>query len=132
MVEISRITDAPVVSTGKPYSQACRVGDLVFVSGQIALDSDTCEPESGGFEAQVRRVFENLGVVLRHAGADLDTVVKTTCFLVDLANVDVFNSVYREYFDADNLPARSTFQVAGLSPGIEVEIEAVAAIASPR
>ena len=129
-MELNRINSAPIPATGNPYSQATRFGDLVFVSGQVAFDGATSAPLEGGFEIQARRVFENLKAVLEHAGASLETVLKTTCFLVDMTDAPVFNTIYREYFPVEQ-PARSTFQVAALSPGLLVEVEAIA-VASPR
>jgi 2-iminobutanoate/2-iminopropanoate deaminase len=122
---LERVNSAPIPATGNPYSQATRFGELVFVSGQVAFDAERKEALEGGFEVQARRVFENLRAVLECAGASMDSVLKTTCFLTDMADAPVFNQLYREYFPAD-LPARSTFQVAGLSPGLLVEVEAVA------
>jgi 2-iminobutanoate/2-iminopropanoate deaminase len=128
-VNVEHINSAPIPSTGKPYSQATRFGDLVFVSGQVAIDEATSVALDGGFEVQARNVFENLKSVLEHAGASLETVLKTTCFLADMRDAPTFNAIYREYFPSDQ-PARSTFQVASLSPGLLVEVEAVAAVSS--
>jgi len=116
-----------VPSTGKPYSQAIAYGGLLFVSGQIAWDPAAGRAIDGGFEAQVRRVLDNLQAILEAGGTSLQNVLKTTCFLADLGDAPAFNRVYREYFPVDP-PARSTFQVAGLSPGVLVEIEAIAAL----
>ena len=123
--KVVHINSAPVPSTGNPYSQATRFNDLVFASGQVAWDGELGRALEGDFETQARRVLENLKSVLETAGASLQTVLKTTCFLCDMADARVFNAIYREYFPASQ-PARSTFQVAGLSPGFLVEVEAVA------
>jgi 2-iminobutanoate/2-iminopropanoate deaminase len=122
--ELVRVNSAPVASTGNPYSQATRIGGLVFVSGQVAFDAER-QQAIDGFDAQTRKVLDNLRAVLEEAGASMDSVVKTTCFLCDMKDAAAFNAVYREYFP-ENRPARSTFQVAGLSPGFLVEVEAVA------
>jgi 2-iminobutanoate/2-iminopropanoate deaminase len=109
-----------------PYSQAVRVGDLVFCSGQIPLD-----PESGAFvgegdvRAQTRRVMDNLQAVLEAAGSSLGRVVRTTIFLADLGDFAVVNEVYGGYFPAAP-PARATVQVAALPRGARVEIDAIA------
>jgi 2-iminobutanoate/2-iminopropanoate deaminase len=107
-----------------PYSQAIRAGDFVYTSGQIGL-----EPESGklveGIDAQTRQVLANLRAVLAAAGASFEQVVKTTIFLVDMADFQVVNTLYAAEFVADP-PARSTVQVAGLPRKALVEIEVVA------
>ncbi len=107
-----------------PYSQAVRAGDFVFTSGQIGL-----EPETGklveGLEAQTRQVLSNLRAVLAAAGASFEQVVKTTIFLVDMADFQAVNTLYAAEFGA-NPPARSTVQVAALPRKALVEIEMVA------
>ena len=108
-----------------PYSQAIRVGNLVFTAGQIALDPDTGKLIEGGIAAQTERVMENLKAVLEAAGSSLDRVVKTTCFLADLDTFAEFNAVYGSYFTA-NPPARSTVQASRLPAGALVEVECVA------
>jgi 2-iminobutanoate/2-iminopropanoate deaminase len=108
-----------------PYSQAIRAGDFVFCSGQIPLDPQSGEMVSGGIAAQARQVMNNLAAVLKAAGCDFSTVVKTTIFLADLKDFSVVNEVYGEYFKGDQ-PARATIQVAALPRGSLVEIEAVA------
>jgi 2-iminobutanoate/2-iminopropanoate deaminase len=108
-----------------PYSQAIRAGEFVFCSGQIPLDSQSGEMVSGGIAAQARQVMNNLAAVLKAAGCDFSTVVKTTIFLADLKDFTVVNDVYGEYFKGDP-PARATIQVAALPRGSLIEIEAVA------
>src|SRR5262245_22821972 len=108
-----------------PYSQAVRAGNLLFLSGQIPIDPDGGELVSGGIEAQTRRVLDNLSAVLEAAGASLSDVVKTTVFLVDLADFSAFNQTYAGYFTAEP-PARATVQVAALPKGARVEVEAIA------
>ena len=107
-----------------PYSQAIRVGDYVFTSGQIGL-----EPATGklaeGIEAQTRQVLANLKAVLDAAGLSLEHVVKTTIFLVDMADFQVVNTLYATEFAVDP-PARSTVQVTALPRKASVEIEAIA------
>ena len=125
------IQTGKVPSSGKPYSQAIRFGDILFVSGQVALDAATGRPLEGGLDAQARLVLDHLRAILEEGGSSLDLVLKTTCFLADMGDAPRFNEIYREYFPSDP-PARSTFQVAGLSPGFLVEVEAIAGIADPR
>ena len=108
-----------------PYSQAIRTGELLFLSGQIPLDPSTGELVSGGIEVQTRRVLDNLGAILQSAGGSFADVVKTTIYLVDLAEFAVMNGVYESYF-TQPAPARATVQVAALPKGARIEIEAVA------
>src|SRR5947208_8883417 len=104
-----------------PYSQAVRVGDLVFLSGQIPLDPGSGQVVAGDISEQTRRVMENLGAVLRAAGVGFSEVVRSTIYLVDLAQFAKVNEVYGTYFPAEP-PARATVQVAALPRGVAVEI----------
>jgi 2-iminobutanoate/2-iminopropanoate deaminase len=108
-----------------PYSQAIRIGELVFLSGQIALDPATGELVKGGVEAETRRVLDNLEAVLHAAGATWDSVVRTTIYLVDMADFPAVNRVYGERAGATP-PARATVAVAALPRGATVEIDAIA------
>ena len=108
-----------------PYSQAVEDGNLVFCSGQIALNYKTGRFVVGDIEAETRCVLENLREILEAAGLKLEDVVKTTIFLIDLAEFDIVNRVYGEHFNAP-YPARSTVQVTALPRGARVEIEAIA------
>ena len=108
-----------------PYSQAIATDELVFCSGQVGLDPMSGELVGGGVEAETERALKNLEAVLDAAGCSLGDVLKTTCFLADIADFAVFNAVYARFFP-DPPPARSTFQVAALPKGARVEIEAVA------
>lgn len=108
-----------------PYSQAIAAGGLVFCSGQIALDPATGGMIAGTVADETRRVLENLRAVLRAAGLDLASVVRTTVYLTDLADFPVVNQVYAEFFSSPS-PARSTVQVAALPRAARVEIDAIA------
>jgi 2-iminobutanoate/2-iminopropanoate deaminase len=108
-----------------PYSQAIESHGIVYCSGQIALDPKTGAIDAAGIEAETRRVLENIREVLAAAVLRLEDVVKTTIFLVDLADFDIVNRVYGEHFSAP-YPARSTVQVAALPRKAKVEIEAIA------
>ena len=108
-----------------PYSQGVRSGDLVFLSGQIPLDPATGELVTGDIEAEARRVLDNLRAVLAAAGCSFQDVVKTTIYLIDLADFAAVNAVYASYFSGDP-PARATVQVAALPKGARVEIDAIA------
>lgn len=111
-----------------PYSQAVRVGELVFCSGQIALDPASGQMVGGGdVAAEARQVMANLGAVLEAAGTSLARVVKTTIFLVDLGDFGVVNEVYGKCF-AGEPPARATVEVRRLPRDARVEIEAIAVV----
>jgi reactive intermediate/imine deaminase len=113
--------DAP--SAIGPYSQAIRAGDTVYLSGQIPLDPKTMKIVDG-FEAQVKRVFDNLQAVCRAAGGDFDRVVRVTIYLTDLATFPTVNDIMASYF-REPFPARVTIGVASLPRGAAVEIDAV-------
>lgn len=108
-----------------PYSQAVSADGWLFTSGQIALDPASGVMEGGGFEAQARRVLENLRAVLASAGCGFGDVVRATVYVVDLADFPKLNALYGEAM-GDHRPARSTVQVAALPKGADVEIDLVA------
>jgi 2-iminobutanoate/2-iminopropanoate deaminase len=108
-----------------PYSHAASAGGFLFTSGQVALDPATNELVAGGFEAEARRVFDNLQAVLDAAGCGFGDVVKATVFLADLADFPRLNAIYTERF-GDHRPARSTVEVAALPKGAKLEIDLVA------
>ena len=111
-----------------PYSQAIRVGEMLFTSGQVGLDPETGTIVEGGITEQTVRVLENLKAVLGEAGLGMAEVVKTTVFLRHMSDFSAMNDVYRRYLAADGVvaPARSTVAVAGLPKDALVEIEVVA------
>ncbi len=111
-----------------PYSQAVRVGDTVYLSGQIALDPATGELVRGEIEVEVRRVLDNLGAVAAAAGGSLDHAVKLTVFLTDLTQFGKVNEIMQQYFRAP-YPARATIGVAALPRGARVEMECVLSLA---
>ena len=120
-----------VISTEKapaaigPYSQAIEIGGMLFASGQIPVDPATGEvPE--GITAQAEQSCKNVGAILAEAGLGYENVVKTTCFLADMADFATFNSVYAQYFTSN--PARSCCAVKDLPKGVRCEIEAVAEV----
>ncbi|HFQ92594.1 MAG TPA: RidA family protein [Anaerolineae bacterium] len=108
-----------------PYSQAVKVGNLVYTAGQIPLDPATGKLVEGDIAAQTDRVMQNLHAVLTAAGSSLENVIKTTIFLTDMGHYRAVNEVYGRYM-ADNPPARSAIQVAALPLGALIEIEMVA------
>ena len=110
-----------------PYSAAITWGDLVFCSGQTPIVPQTGELVEGDVAVQTRQVLTNLSAVLEAAGLSLNSIVKTTVFLTDMADFAQMNAVYAEFFAAP-YPARSTVQVAGLPKAASVEIEAIATV----
>ena len=108
-----------------PYSQAVRAGQLLFVSGQVPLDPATGQIVSGDIAAQTRRVFDNLGAVLKAGGRSFADVVRTTVFLADMNDFAAVNEVYGTYF-SEPYPARATVQVARLPKDARIEIDVIA------
>lgn len=108
-----------------PYSQAVNNGGLVFVSGQLPIDRETGEFVSDDVSDQTRQSLENIKSILAEVGYDMDRILKTTVYLQDMNDFSAMNQVYETYFTAP-YPARAAFQVAKLSKGAKVEIEAVA------
>lgn len=128
------MTGKQVVSTSEapaaigPYSQAVKAGDLLFFSGQLALDVASGELVPGGIAEQTEQVMANIGAILKAAGLDYDSVVKTTIYLLDLKDFSVVNEIYGRYFNVDSAPARATIQVAALPKQALVEIEGIARV----
>jgi 2-iminobutanoate/2-iminopropanoate deaminase len=110
-----------------PYSQAVVHGGIAYLSGQIPLDPSTNQLLEGDIAAQTQRVLENLKAVLEACGASLDSVLKTTVFLKDMADFPKMNEVYGRYF-SQHPPARSTVQAARLPRDVSIEIDAIAAV----
>jgi 2-iminobutanoate/2-iminopropanoate deaminase len=108
-----------------PYSQAIRIGELLFLSGQVALDPATGQMVDGDVSAQARRVMDNLGAVLKSAGLSFVDVARTTIFLADMNDFAKVNEVYGSYF-SEPYPSRATVQVARLPKDARVEIDAIA------
>ncbi len=121
---VVRTDAAPAPFQGAPYNQAIRVGDLVFVAGQLGLRPGGTTIE-GDIAVQTEQVMQNLGAILAAAGSSLERLVKTTVFLQDLGDFAAMNEVYARHV-GDAPPARSTVEVAKLPSGALVEIEAVA------
>lgn len=125
------MTNRTVIATDKapkaigPYSVAIRTDGMLFCSGQVGIDPATGEIVPGGLESETRQVLTNLKNVLETGGAGLESVVKTTVFLRDMADFPAMNAIYAEFFSS-NPPARSTIAVLGLPKGALVEIEAIA------
>jgi 2-iminobutanoate/2-iminopropanoate deaminase len=118
---------APGPFQGAPYNQGIRVGELVFVAGQLGISLETGALAGEGVSEQTEQIMANLGAILEAAGSGLDKLVKTTVFLMDLGDFAAMNEVYARHV-GDRPPARSTVQISGLPSGALVEIEAVAHI----
>lgn len=109
-----------------PYSQAIVCGDMVYTSGQIAINPETGSVDAQGIVAQTEQVMKNLGAVLEEAGTNFENAVKTTCFLYDMNDFSAFNEVYGKYFTSK--PARSCVAVKALPKNVLVEVEVIAKI----
>ena len=125
MKEVISTTNAP--SAIGPYSQAIKVGNLIFTSGQLPIDPSTGSFPEGGIKEQTRQSLLNIQAILKEAGLTMDNVAKTLVFLADMGDFVDMNSVYAEFFHAP-FPARSAVAVKTLPKGALVEIEAVASI----
>lgn len=110
-----------------PYSQAVRMGDFLFCSGQISIDSKTQEVFTGDIKVQTEMVLANIEALLKQVDLNFSHIVKTTIFLTSMSDFATVNEIYAKRF-SQNPPARSTVQVAGLPKGVNVEIEIIANI----
>ncbi len=124
MSKVVHTTQAPEAIG--PYSQAVVAGDMVYTSGQIAIDPSCGEVKAATIEEQTEQVMKNLKAVLEAAGSSLEKAVKTTCFLKNMADFAAFNEVYARYFTGK--PARSCVAVAALPKDVLVEVEVIAAL----
>ncbi len=118
-------TDKAPAAIG-PYSQGIVTGNLLFSSGQIAINPENGEIEAEGIVAQAEQVMKNIGAILAEAGTDYDRVVKTTCFLADMNDFATFNEVYGKYFTEK--PARSCVAVKTLPKNVLCEVEVIAEV----
>ncbi|MCI8314284.1 MAG: RidA family protein [Lachnospiraceae bacterium] len=116
-------TDKAPAAIG-PYSQAVLAGDFLYASGQIPINPETGNVEAQDITAQAEQSMKNVGAILKTAGADYDRVVKTTCFLADIADFAAFNEVYAKYFTQN--PARSCVAVKDLPKNVLCEVEVIA------
>jgi 2-iminobutanoate/2-iminopropanoate deaminase len=123
--EVVRTESAPAPFQGAPYSQAIKAGGLVFVAGQVGITPDNPVPVGDTIQEQTEQTLENLRAILEAAGSGIDRLVKTTVFLTNLDDFQGMNEVYARHV-GDQPPARSTFEVSKLPPGLLVEIEAIA------
>src|SRR5262247_1449063 len=123
--EVIRTEAAPAPFQGAPYSQAIKAGGLVFVAGQVGVTPDNPVPVGDTIQEQTEQTLRNLRAILEAAGSGMDRLVKTTVFLTNLDDFQGMNEVYARHV-GDQPPARSTFEVSKLPPGLLVEIEAIA------
>jgi 2-iminobutanoate/2-iminopropanoate deaminase len=123
--EVVRTEAAPAPFQGAPYSQAIKVAGLVFVAGQVGIKPDDPTPVGETIQEQTEQTLANLRAILEAAGSGMDRLVKTTVFLTNLDDFQGMNEVYAKHV-GNEPPARSTFEVARLPPGLLVEIEAIA------
>ena len=121
---MKKITTKNAPAAIGPYSQGIISGDFVYCSGQIPVNPETGLPAEGGIEAQAEQSCKNVAAVLEAAGTGMDKVVKTTCFLADMADFAVFNEVYAKYFVSN--PARSCVAAKSLPKNVLCEVEAKA------
>jgi 2-iminobutanoate/2-iminopropanoate deaminase len=122
---VVRTERAPAPFQGAPYSQGIVFGDLVWVSGQVAIDPASGQVVEGGIEEQTEQVMQNVSAILEEAGSGLKQLVKTTIFLADFDDFGAMNEVYARHVGPEP-PARATVQVAYLPSGVLVEIDALA------
>ena len=109
-----------------PYNQAVLTGNMLYISGQIALNPETNELETEELQKETTRVMENLKAILNEAEMDFENVIKTSIFISDMNNFAKINEVYGSYFNAETAPARETVEVANLPKFVNVEISAIA------
>ncbi|WBL20826.1 MULTISPECIES: RidA family protein [unclassified Zunongwangia] len=111
-----------------PYNQAVKTGNMIFISGQIAINPVTGNLETGDLESETKMVMDNLKAILTEAGCTFENVIKTSIFISDMNNFSKINEIYATYFEAETAPARETVEVANLPKFVNVEISAIAVI----
>jgi len=124
MKKIIKTSNAPAPIG--PYNQAVLSGNMLFISGQIAINPKTSELETKNLEEETKLVMENLKAILIEAGMTFENVIKTSIFISDMNNFAKINQVYGNYFNADTAPARETVEVSNLPKFVNVEISAIA------
>ena len=125
--------NAPAAKAVKlPFSQAVRVGDVLYLSGALGNVPGKLELVPGGIEAEARQTMDNIGAVLKENGLTFADVFKCTVMLADMADWPTFNRIYLDYFDPDRLPARSAFGANGLALGARLELECMAYMPDAR
>ncbi|MHA1543689.1 MAG: RidA family protein [Alphaproteobacteria bacterium] len=126
--EIEHLRPQAFIDNNLPFSAAVRVGDMLYLSGQIGNVPGTKGLVEGGIQAETRQTMENIRMTLEKYGSDLDHVIKCQVFMADMSEWDAMNEVYVSYFKSDKMPARSALGASGLALGARVEIECMAVI----
>jgi reactive intermediate/imine deaminase len=125
--EIQYLTSPATANLNLPFSEAVRVGDLLFVSGQIGNKPGMLELVAGGMEAEARQTLDNIKAILERHGTSMDSVVKCTVYLTDMSEWPAFNAIYGEYFPGPK-PARAAAGASALALGARVEVECIAVV----
>ncbi|MCH8347572.1 MAG: RidA family protein [Proteobacteria bacterium] len=128
MSEIEHLRPQVYIDNNLPFSAAVRVGDMIYLSGQVGTLPGTKDLAPGGIEGETRQTMENIKMVVEKYGSSMERVFKCTIFLADMAEWDAMNEIYVTFFKPDKLPARSALGVNGLALGARVEIECIALI----
>lgn len=128
MSDIEHLRPQAFIDNNLPFSAAVRVGDMLYLSGQIGTMPGTKGLVEGGIQAETKQTMENIKMTLEKYGSDLDHVVKCTVFMADMAEWEAMNEVYVSYFKPSRMPARSALGASGLALGARVEIECIALI----
>jgi 2-iminobutanoate/2-iminopropanoate deaminase len=128
MAIVERFPSQPLGGLTLPFSEAVRVGDLLFISGQLGHRPGVAELVPGGIAAETRQALENLRAVLARRGLDFRNLVKVTCMLADMSEWAAMNEAYKSFFSEGDLPARSSFGANGLALGARIELEAIAVV----
>ena len=127
MTTIERFNSGQLLPASVPFPEGVRVGNMLYLSGQLGNLPGTLRLVEGGLRAEARQTLENIRTVLRGQGLDLQHLVRCTVMLADIADWPAFNEVYREFFGSTPMPARSALGCNGLALGAKVEIECIAA-----
>jgi reactive intermediate/imine deaminase len=128
MSDIEHFRPQAYIDNNLPFSAAVRVGDMLYLSGQIGIMPGTADLAAGGIGPETRQTLENIKTVAEKYGSSMDHIVKCTVFMADMAEWDAMNEVYVTFFADDKLPARSALGASGLALGARVEIECIALI----
>lgn len=126
--EVTYLNGPDAATQNLPFSEAVRVNDTLYLSGELGRLPGTLEVVPGGIAAETRQTMDNISATLARHGASIDDIVKCTIFLADMAEWAAMNEVYRTYFTAGSLPARSALGASGIAVGARVEIECIAVV----
>jgi reactive intermediate/imine deaminase len=129
--EVEHLNDATVMPEGLPFSEAVRVDDTIYLSGQIGVKPGTLTLVEGGMPAEARQTLDNIRATLEAHGHAMDDIVKCTVMLADMSEWGAFNEIYQTYFEAP-YPARSAFGATGLALGGRLEVECIAVVREPE